>query len=1133
MIEPAFDTASAWGTPTGPSCTRIAGTPSCETECTAFSWEGRRGRLCGAVRGDARERRWVCRARAGFGGPDALVPGGDGETPESLAGPHVRLRAMTRGTSLRTTGVDWERATTFWSARLRVAAFAGHMSLMRPLDCAMLSEGRGARAIRRIGSCRGSSARIGLRVLVLSGMLWLCSAAFSPVAWARTVVLVYDDSGSMETESRFAFASYATQNLLALLSPDDRLEVVRMSAPDRWTTLLPERSQQDGIGTIAQWAFGGSTPYLSVQTAAARLRELGRANVDPDEDFWLVVFSDGEFWESGGAIPQDVVRQRVALDLADLRDDFEGRRLGVLFLGIGPEADTYADVWRAAGAITETAVSSREIIGAMFRIAALVTGRDPQADAAATALRATPGRARGTVEVATALPLQRLVVFYQGTRASGLRIVPDGSTVRSGPSAASVAVRGTEPLRTEDGGVHGAVIGVVGARFGEVMGPGTFTLALDSVADISLADLRFLPEVALALEVERLGGAARTCAGETVTLHARLTDTMTRASVDLRDLTGLEIVAQVEGDTERRSTPFRVLDANTYGVDLVVPAGRSTVSVTARYPGYFNFRSQLFAFDGEACAAGFSATLAEATLAVPATFRPELHAAAETALMVTPSRAVPVSEVAFDVTALGVPDGVAIEMEGVRVDDRPVRLALPLGRPVPLRVLTSADFDVPSGDLTLRVEPVDGAIVATGVTTVLELVLDPVQVRLVPRSLGPFDLEPSMSTAFVFAAGADFELSADPPFDADPGVLAARVTASSVPAGVEVRVEGTPLGGDEATDTASLQPAGPNRLEVWVREGLTIDAVQPLTLRFEGTDARVAWQAATLDLAFASRARVLALQAEGAWATDFHELAESPAFVVTPTVGGRAATADELAGWAVDVSVPGRLGVEAQVDPGEQRLLVRIKPARWPLFTRTGRVDVEVRASTPFGEEVVERFPLDIADVPFLERWGLPILFLVLASFVIWIAVAYVRKPKFARGAGFRVFDVIQPTPGALGVQGDELQRRSREVVLFARSSVGLSRVWPFGPQRAAVGPFRVRAGERRGEVYLDPIEAASGLDGGTSQVWLRGQELDRRRPRRLKVDDVLSVDVEGSVSHGAGAVVRREYRYEKGLRHI
>lgn len=115
---------------------------------------------------------------------------------------------------------------------------------------------------------------------MLKPPLFLLLAAFAAGASAaKSVALVYDDSGSMESKAthRWVPANYAVQVLAAMGGENDRLFVVRMSKPG---TAQPFSGTQ-GIDALLR-EFSQQTPPKDANTPLPERAQRGRCRAGVD-----------------------------------------------------------------------------------------------------------------------------------------------------------------------------------------------------------------------------------------------------------------------------------------------------------------------------------------------------------------------------------------------------------------------------------------------------------------------------------------------------------------------------------------------------------------------------------------------------------------------------------------------------------------------------------------------------------------------------------------------------------------------------------------------------------------------------------------------------------------------------------
>ncbi len=250
--------------------------------------------------------------------------------------------------------------------------------------------------------------------------LMISISTIESTAEARTIVLVYDDSGSMEHDPenkktkyfKWAYANYAAQSLATLLRKDDRLSAVRMSSPSKEEKLDTDKAINVTLQTIKnKWHYSGRTPYKSIQTAmkiisdsiAQRETQSDKAAVSrKKEKDWLIVTTDGKF--KGNPDEQEINN---LLRMA-------AGRIQIIFLLIGKNAgkdipQLWADLAPKQVEIFK-ATNEIEIINEMEIIAARINGRDDEMIEIAKNDR--------KIGITSPFPIRRITVFEQVTTAS-------------------------------------------------------------------------------------------------------------------------------------------------------------------------------------------------------------------------------------------------------------------------------------------------------------------------------------------------------------------------------------------------------------------------------------------------------------------------------------------------------------------------------------------------------------------------------------------------------------------------------------------------------------------------------------------------------------------------------------------
>ena len=73
------------------------------------------------------------------------------------------------------------------------------------------------------------STFLAFAILALSLFVFVSAEKSTDKTIKKMVSIVYDDSGSMKDNDKYAYASYSLQNLVSLFNPQDELNVVKMS----------------------------------------------------------------------------------------------------------------------------------------------------------------------------------------------------------------------------------------------------------------------------------------------------------------------------------------------------------------------------------------------------------------------------------------------------------------------------------------------------------------------------------------------------------------------------------------------------------------------------------------------------------------------------------------------------------------------------------------------------------------------------------------------------------------------------------------------------------------------------------------------------------------------------------------
>ena len=442
----------------------------------------------------------------------------------------------------------------------------------------------------------------------MSPLLKRCVFLFIPVVLilslspfmlsARSVVVVYDDSKSMEEEGdRWYYANYAMQALTALLGDDDNLYVVRMSRPADPID-LGSMDKSVAINRILnEFTNEGGTPYQSVETAMDVLYELY------DEDSWLIILSDGEFNEEYnpdryGQLDMDELQFEISDFIAET-----GTK--TIFLLIGDESlkerESIESWQQNAQAEVLTAGSRRQITDKMQYIAEQVSSRS----------KGQVGTVRErTLTVDTPFPLHRLTLLDQG-RVSGELFEVERAVDANGDP---LITEDTFSMQTPTGSpetIHSKITHIRERRRDQVIPEGEIKVEFSD--SLTSSSFLILPDVALSFDVfltDKDGeplqpnekGVYVIYEDQRIIVNGQLIHSGSGEPVELRKIADKIDKLQVEAfyNTEapvelELIEPREALFTNA----ISFPEGEHRISASAEFPGYFNFKSNIFTIRAE------------------------------------------------------------------------------------------------------------------------------------------------------------------------------------------------------------------------------------------------------------------------------------------------------------------------------------------------------------------------------------------------------------------------------------------------------------------------------------------------------------------------------------------------------
>lgn len=162
----------------------------------------------------------------------------------------------------------------------------------------------------------------------------------------KTVVVLYDDSGSMSMDNRSQYALYAMQMLMGLMDSGDRMTVYTMNHQKSISVNLSAASREAEITRILEGeknsAFrpdGTTTPFDSVDAATKLLVDAGMktkaqtgTEVDNTNEYWLIVLTDGAFYDGSSQVSRDKLKNKL-IQNTDTYSNFR-----TVYFGMGQDA---------------------------------------------------------------------------------------------------------------------------------------------------------------------------------------------------------------------------------------------------------------------------------------------------------------------------------------------------------------------------------------------------------------------------------------------------------------------------------------------------------------------------------------------------------------------------------------------------------------------------------------------------------------------------------------------------------------------------------------------------------------------------------------------------------------------------
>ncbi len=436
------------------------------------------------------------------------------------------------------------------------------------------------------------------RAIALLCVLFLTAGFLYPSARAdetdtvyvqKHISLLYDNSRSMRLNSslKWCYASYAAQVFTGLLNDTDTLSITFMNsdiAKDLVLDLQGDRQTQVNRVLNATDEVLGGTPIASVEIALKKLEakgllsdeDLGDREVDVSQQYWLVLTTDGQFYDDSNVlIPED----DVISSLASILDDYSNLQLVYFGIGTAGSSSSALDLrtnakLKAYSNFTAYYVEDQDqIVSTMQQMSNRISGRYDVSDTVAVS---------GTTVTLTisgeSSPIRNIAVLAQQTNAKLVSAVAEDGTRLEISRSASIAypTNSSSDYTNVPAGTLGGYTALITSPTGKVPA-GKVTLTFDQALNADTLSLMYEPAIYVRLTVQKLVGSQwvevpmgeRVSSGDTLRLQYAICED---GSNDVLD------PSRLPGKTEAL---FTCNDRQIQvGEAFTVPTGNTTITAT-------------------------------------------------------------------------------------------------------------------------------------------------------------------------------------------------------------------------------------------------------------------------------------------------------------------------------------------------------------------------------------------------------------------------------------------------------------------------------------------------------------------------------------------------------------------------
>ncbi|MBU9714377.1 hypothetical protein [Evansella tamaricis] len=199
----------------------------------------------------------------------------------------------------------------------------------------------------------------------------------------------------------------------------------------------------------------------------------------------------------------------------------------------------------------------------------------------------------------------------------------------------------------------------------------------------------------------------------------------------------------------------------------------------------------------------------------------------------------------------------------------------------------------------------------------------------------------------------------------------------------------------------------------------------------------------------------------GVWEYGIDEIEDSAPLSFTPYINGEPITEVELANIfeSIEVNVSGgSLDVEWEQDGSS--ILIHVNPPRFPFLLSSGEREIEVTVYGPYAEETaVSSDTIEVTDIPFMQKYGIYILYLLGILLLLIYVIGIFKKDRFDRQSSYMESERTQIISGR--------RLPSTKTTILFRTSFFKRWFVPYTPEKINIDGLTFKAASTKDRILL------------------------------------------------------------------